>query len=59
MQKKRIAKLVASILICLCVFSCSSVLAIDTSSYVWTGNDYDLSIATNAKVEEGENDSLY
>ncbi len=58
MQKKRIAKLVASILICLCVFSCSSVLAIDTSSYVWTGNDYDLSIATNAKVEEGENDSL-
>lgn len=58
MQRKRIAKLVASILICLCVFSCSSVLAIDTSSYVWTGNDYDLSIATNAKVEEGENDSL-
>ena len=58
MQKKRIAKLVASILICLCVFSCSPVLAIDTSSYVWTGNDYDLSIATNAKVEEGENDSL-
>ena len=58
MQKKRIAKLVASILICLCVFSCSSVLAIDTSSYVWTGNDYDLSIATNAKVEEGENDAL-
>lgn len=58
MHKKRIAKLVASILSCLCVFSCSSVLAIDTSSYVWTGNDYDLSIATNAKVEEGENDSL-